>query len=73
MSYVMELNAVDGIKLIKKAYEGRTNDLLMQRWMMHYEKEMSFDEFRHRLSSEKKTDIEILEDVKDILDGGWEI
>jgi len=71
IDYILNLDIGTGIELIKKAYERKTEDLLMQRWMMHYEKEISFDEFKEKLmiyrNNSNKTTDEILTDVKDII------
>lgn len=60
-----------GMELIKKAYEERMNDILMKRWIIHYEKEMTFDEFKEKLKKRQVKDNrskeEILEEVEDIL------
>lgn len=68
----MTLSIDSGLELLKKAYESRTEDLLMQRWMLHYEGEMSFSEFKERImmhrTATNKTEEEILKDVKDIID-----
>lgn len=68
----MNLDIETGTKLIRKAYEERTHDLLMQRWMLNYEREMSFTEFKNKLMAGKiqdhKTKEEILSSVKEILD-----
>lgn len=67
----MTLTIEDGFNLLKKAYESRTHELLMQRWMLHYEREMSFEDFKNDLmvgaNSSNKTEEEILKDVKDII------
>lgn len=68
----MNLDIETGIELITKAYEERANDLLMQRWMLHYQNEISFGEFKNKLGAVKvnnnKTEEEILGDVKNIID-----
>lgn len=68
----MALTIDSGVELLKKAYESRTEDLLMQRWMLHYEGEISFTEFKEKLmvhrTNTNKTEEEILTDVKDIID-----
>lgn len=60
-----------GMEFIKKAYEERMNDILMKRWIIHYEKEMTFDEFKEKLKKRQVKDNrskeEILEEVEDIL------
>lgn len=68
----MNITIDSGIKLITKAYEGRTNERLMERWLIGgYEKEISFNDFRDKLythrTSTNKTDDEILEDVRGII------
>lgn len=75
----MNLDIDTGIELIKKAYEQRNEDLLMQRWMLHYQHEISFEEFKTRLGAttvqDNRTEEEILLEVKEILDffkGGGE-
>lgn len=74
----MALDLETGIELIKKAYEQRNEDMLMQRWIMHYQAEMSFDEFKARLGVAKeaknnKTEEEILKEVKEIIDSFREV
>ena len=68
----MNLDIETGIKLIRKAFEERTHDLLMTRWMLNYEREMSFTEFKNKLMTgniqDHKTKEEILSSVKEILD-----
>lgn len=68
----MNLDIDTGIELIKKAYEQRNEDLLMQRWMLHYQDEISFEEFKTRLEAgavqDNRTEEEILLEVKEILD-----
>lgn len=68
----MALTIDSGVELLKKAYESRTEDLLMQRWMLHYEGEISFNDFKKELmvhrTATNKTEEEILTDVKDIID-----
>ena len=61
-----------GSKLIIKAYEERTNEQIMQRWLIGgYDKELSFVDFKEKLVTYKvtdnKTNEEILEEVKEIL------
>ena len=60
-----------GMEFIKKAYKKRMNDILMKRWIIHYEKEMTFDEFKEKLKKRQVKDNrskeEILEEVEDIL------
>lgn len=68
----MNLDIDTGIELIKKAYEQKNEDLLMQRWMLHYQHEISFEEFKKRLGTgvvqDNRTEEEILVEVKGILD-----
>lgn len=69
MNFTME----DGIKLIVRAYEERTNERLIERWIFGgYDREINFNEFKDRLimhrTSTNKTDEEILIDVKNIID-----
>ena len=68
----MNLDIDTGIKLIRKAHEEHANDLLMHRWMLHYESEMTFDEFKNKLMvghiQDHKTEEEILKSVREILD-----
>lgn len=68
----MNLDAVTGAELIIKAYDQRSNDQLMQRWLIGgYDKELSFEDFKEKLVAHRvtdnKTNDEILEDVKEIL------
>lgn len=68
----MNLDIDTGIELIKKAYEQRNEDLLMQRWMLHYQDEISFEEFKTRLEAgavqDNRAVEEILLEVKGVLD-----
>jgi len=67
----MDLSIDNGFKLLRKAHESRTDDLLMQRWVLHYQGEMSFQDFKDKLVSHRtknnKTEKEILKEVKDII------
>jgi len=67
----MELSVNNGIELFRKAHESRTDDLLMQRWVLHYQDEMSFQDFKDKLityrTKNNKTEEEILIDVKNII------
>jgi len=67
----MALPMEQGIELISKAYEERSNDILMQRWIIHYEKEISFDEFKEKLKTRPIKDTrskeEILDEAENIL------
>lgn len=74
----MSLPVESGIKLIRKAYEGRTHDLLMKRWLNHTDGSISFDEFKRvleksRIKAEKrkidesKTKEEIMKEVEETL------
>lgn len=68
---MLDLSLVDGFRLINKAFEERQNEQLYQRWIMGYDKEMAFDEFKEKLTKRKVdeslTEEEILEDVENIL------
>lgn len=68
----MNLDIDTGTELIKKAYEQKNEDLLMQRWMLHYQHEISFEKFKTRLGTgvvqDNRTEEEILVEVKGILD-----
>lgn len=73
----MSLDIDTGIELIKKAYEQKNEDLLMQRWMLHYQHEISFEEFKTKLGAttvqDNRTEEEILLEVKEILDSFKEV
>ena len=69
----MSLDIEDGIELIVKAIEQKQEDMLMQRWILHYQDSISFDEFKAKLSvgptsTDTRTEGEILAEVKEILD-----
>lgn len=68
----MALTIESGFELLKKAYESRADEILLQRWMLHYEGEISFTEFKEKLmvhrTNTNKTEEEILTDVKNIID-----
>ena len=68
----MALTIESGFELLKKAYESRADEILLQRWILHYENEMSFNDFKKELMVHRttinKTEEEILTDVKDIID-----
>ena len=64
---------------MEKAYEMENDKKIYHRWLVGYEKEMSYDEFKKRLNVKpknngrfiNKTEKEILSDVKSILEKGW--
>lgn len=68
----MNMTVVDGVELLNKAYEETLDERIRERWLVGgYEKQYSFDEFKDELithtTADNKTDKEILEDVKDII------
>lgn len=68
----MNLNWLDGANLISKAAEKRNEDILLQRWIAHYQHEMKFTEFKKKLqqppeTTDTRTKEEILADVKSIV------
>jgi hypothetical protein len=74
---VLNLNIDDGIELIERASEQKQEDLLMQRWILHYQDKITFEEFKQKLSinptdtraeGDTRTEGEILAEVKGILD-----
>lgn len=78
IDFIMNLDMESGFKLITKGFEEQSNDRLYQRWIYHYEKEISFDEFKNELEKSIKnksnrkidntrTEKEILEEVEEIL------
>lgn len=70
----MQLDFIDGIKLINQAYEKQADSWLMKRWIAHYQHTMSFDEFKQKvttttyMTNDMRSQDEILIDVKDILE-----
>ena len=74
IDFVMNLDVEDGVALIAKAFEKQQEDLLIQRWILHYQGEMTFEEFKGKLKAvpastfvDTRTEGEILDEVKDIL------
>ena len=65
-----------GMELVHKAYEMEDEKKMFRRWIAGYDREMSFNEFKNKLGSEKqsygphaeKTEKEILNEVKAILE-----
>ncbi|WP_066499877.1 hypothetical protein [Abyssisolibacter fermentans] len=59
--------------MIQYAFDQRVEELLMKRWIMHYQDQVSFDEFKKQLGANSKKNIDnrsaeqILEEVKKIL------
>lgn len=54
------------------AFQKREEELLFQRWIHDIQFQMSFDEFKERLTRKPiKKETEILSEVKEILDWGW--
>ena len=70
----MELKLDDGISLIVKAFEKKAEDILLQRWLLHYERSISFLGFKKELiynplnKQDNRTTEEIMTDVKEILE-----
>ncbi len=64
---------MDGTRLIKFAYDKNIEDKLFLRWVVGYQTQMTFTDFKENMYSASKVDNrskeEILADVKDILDG----
>ena len=69
--YILRLPIKNIPRLIIKAINKKTENLLIQRWITNYETEMSFDEFKDKIMSsnitDNKTDEEVLTEVKDII------
>lgn len=71
INYVMNMNFNDGADLINKAYKKSVDEVLMQRWIMHYQHAMSFDEFKDEVIeiSYKKKDSRTQEEILDMVFG----
>lgn len=68
LDYVLSLDADDAIDFIAHAFQKRDEEKLWQRWLVGYQFEMSFDEFRLRLTPSKpKKDEEVIEDAFSII------
>lgn len=71
----MNLNIEDGSGLINKAYEESAEEILMQRWITHYQHRMSFDEFKNEVTEnsyarhDSRSQNEILDMVYGIIAG----
>ena len=69
--YVLKLSLRNITRLLIKADYKKNENLLRQRWMLHYQGEMSFQDFKDKMVSHRtdnnKTEEEILKDVKDII------
>lgn len=76
LDYVANLDLQDGIDHLSYIYEQRAEEQLMQRWIVKYQDQMGYDEFKQQMtqgirnSSDNRTSEEILEGVKAILDKG---
>lgn len=60
----------DGAALIRHAFEAEADEKLYQRWVGMAQYEMSFEEFKRKLtpvSARFKTDEEVFADVENIL------
>lgn len=72
IDFILDLDIEDGVKLINKAFEQQREEQLYQRWIMSYDKEFTFNEFKEKLTvrqiDETLTEEEIMEDVEGILD-----
>ncbi len=65
IDYVMALCIDDGVEIISKAYEKRSEDLLMQRWITHYQHQMTFDEFKSQVTVRTREDNRSREEILD--------
>jgi len=69
--YVLKLSLRNITRLLIKADYKNNENLLRQRWMLHYQGEMTFQDFKDKIVSHKtknnKTEEEILKEVKDII------
>lgn len=73
---VLKCDFETGLEIICKAYEKTNEEKAYQRWIVGYEKEMSFSEFKQELmrsarmtvSTSNMTEKEILANVKTILE-----
>lgn len=69
--YVRSLSLKLITRLIIKAKYKENDNLLKQRWILHYQDSMPYEEFKNTLmvgiNSSTKTEEEILMDVKDII------
>lgn len=69
--YVRRLPLKYITRLLIKAKYKENDNLLKQRWMLHYQDSMPYEEFKNTLmvgvNSSDKTDEETLMDVKDII------
>ena len=68
MDYVLALSFEDAADLISFAFEKRDEERLWQRWLIGYQFDMSFDEFRLRLTPSKpKKDEDVIDDALSII------
>ena len=71
INFILDLSVDDGVRLINKAFEERNNERMYQRWIMGYDKELTFADFKNKLTVQKidetLTEDEIMEDVEAIL------
>jgi len=70
----MCLDFRDGLELLNKAIQNRNDELLFQRWTLHYERSMSFAEFKDVITKPKpakkqQSKEDILKNVYGIIDG----
>lgn len=64
----MDLDIESGLDLIKYAIDKDVEEMLYTRWCHDLQFQMSFDEFKAKLTPQiQKDEEEILEDVQDIL------
>lgn len=71
IEFVLSLDVEDGVDLITKAIEQKQEDYLMQRWITHYQHEVSFNEFKEKLNitntpADARTKDEILDEIEEI-------
>ena len=67
------------MEIIKTAQKEKSEELLFNRWVVAYQKMMSFEEFKQQLGvgqensqqAKKQTADEILSEVRGILDGDF--
>jgi hypothetical protein len=71
MGYIISLELTEALDLIDYAMDQKTEELLFSRWISDIHLSMSFDEFKARLKpgrKDKRSEAEILRDVKSILE-----
>lgn len=70
IDFIFEMEPEEALSFVSYVMERREDELLFQRWINGLQYEISFEEFRLRLKPKKvKPDVEILADVRTILNG----